>query len=86
MKKRIRTIGIIIISLVLTILIMRFYILPMPVVLEYLLGIFLVILFSASLIYWIYYGFRKYILRKREKEFDVKKHLENIVKKRSARG
>jgi len=86
MKKRIRTIGIIIISLVLTILIMRFYILPTPVVLEYLLGIFLVILFSASLIYWIYYGFRKYILRKREKEFAVKKHLENIVKKRSARG
>jgi hypothetical protein len=85
MKKHIRTISIIVISSILTILIIRFYILPTPVVLEYLLGIILIILFSASLIYWIYYGLRKYILRKREKEFDVKKHLENIVKKHSAR-
>ena len=81
MKKRMMSIVSILIASILTILILRFYILPTPSIYEYLIGTFLLVLFLASFIYWVYYGFKKYILRKREKEFDPTQRLREIADK-----
>ncbi|MFC2068050.1 HD domain-containing phosphohydrolase [Chloroflexota bacterium] len=79
MKKHVKKIGITIVALILTLLIMRFYALPTPFIIEYLVGIFIVALFLVSLIYWIYYGFRKYIFMKQEEEFVPRKRLREIT-------
>jgi len=81
MKKRIKAIIMLIIASILAIIILRFYILPTPNIYEYLIGAFLLVLFLASFIYWVYYGFKRYILRKHEKEFDPTQRLQEIADK-----
>ena len=86
MRKRIKAIGIMTVSLILTVLIFSFYVRTSPqsfyhAIFDTLIGLFLLILFSASLIYWTYYGFRKYILRKREKEFGPTERIRDVARR-----